>query len=257
MPTVSVIVPVFRPDEFLDQCLDSIKAQTWKDIELIVVEDKDGAGAAATRNRGLDRATGYYIAFCDSDDYLAPDAIERMVNAIGDTDMVVGSFRKFGDFESVVISPTGQMGRCDIAEYVMGNLRNPRENQILSGCWAKLFRRPLVGRFPPLATAEDMAFNFDYLTRCFQVKFISDIVYHNRKREGSLTTTYDEKNRMGLFGFLQGLKYVKRFLHGFYPDDEIEDALDNSKVYHSMLYFSRICAQEGGDLRSTLRMLYP
>lgn len=258
--TVSIIVPVRKGDEpeaWLAQCLESIKSQDYQPIEIIVEDDFDESGAAATRNRGLDKSTGQLIMFCDADDYLAPNAVSKLVKAIDFQDMAVGSFRKFGDFEETVTGPTGEMLPKHVAEYVMGNLQNPRSNQALSGCWAKMFRRNRVGRFPLLTTAEDMAFNFDYLARCRKVKFISDVVYHNRKHTGSLSTTYDENNRPGLFGFLKGLKYVKTYLSHFYPENEIDDAIDNSKMYHAMLYFSRICDQNGGKMRDVLRKLYP
>ncbi len=237
---VSLILPIYKArEDWLAQCLASIKAQTYKDIELVRIDDV--AGAWAARNKGLDAATGEYIAFCDADDYLEPHAIRDMVDHMGfGADMICGSFRKFGDFEQVVTHPTAMLGVENVAVYVMGNLLNPRSNQMLSGCWAKLYRRNLCGRFPDLTTAEDVAFNFDYLKRCFAVRFISDIVYHNRKHSDSLTTTFDAGDKAGLFGFLGGLKYVKRFLDHHYPEEAVCDALDNSKVYHSMLYAQRI-----------------
>src|SRR3990167_10417143 len=168
---ISLIVPVYLAEPWIDECMASIRAQTYKDIELIVIDDPQASGAAAARNRGLDKATGEFIMFCDADDYLELDAIERMVGAIGHADMVIGSFRKFGNFEAIVTAPTGAMQMRHVAEYAMSNLLDPRNNQMLSGCWAKLFRRNLVGRFPLIQTAEDMAFNFDCLTRCGHVKF--------------------------------------------------------------------------------------
>ena len=128
---------------------------------------------------------------------------------------------------------------------------------MLSGCWAKLYRRDLIGRFPDLATAEDMAFNFDYLSGCKSVRFIGDIVYHNRKRFNSLSTTFDESNKFGLFGFLEALKYVKRFISVFDFEMNLDAAIDNSKVYHSMLYFMRICQYQGGSMQDVFKRLYP
>lgn len=236
MQTVSLILPVYKSRaDWLEQAFASIKSQTYKAIELIRVDNVQGAWKA--RNIGLKRSTGDLIAFCDADDYLEPDAIEKMVKAIDGVEMVCGSFRKFGEFE-MIISDSGKLPLEDIASYAMGNLKNPRTRQMLSGCWAKLYRRSIVGEFPPLATAEDMAFNFDCLQRCDSVRFISDIVYHNRKHSDSLTTTFD--GSLGMFGFLVGLKRVKRFLDGFYPEDEIDDAIDISKLYHSLLYAQRI-----------------
>lgn len=249
----SVIVPVYNAEKWIDQALASIP----EDVELIVIDDAQGTGAAAARNRGLELAKGEFVAFCDADDYLEPGAIACMVNAMDGVDMVVGSFRKFGEFEATVTYPTTKWNMAEVGRYAITNLLQPRHNQMLSGCWAKLYKRELVGRFPALTTAEDMAFNFDYLTRCKSVRFVSDIVYNNRKHAGSLSTTFDERDKPGLFGFLQALRYVKRFLAEFYDDGFIEDAIDNSKVYHSMLYFSRICQQTGWPMREALMRLYP
>lgn len=238
MQSVSLILPVYKArEEWLEQCIDSIMVQTYPNIEVIRVDDVEGAWKA--RNEGLKRATGDYIAFCDADDYMEPDAIEKMVKAIEGVDMVCGSFRKFGNFEMVVTHMEWWFEMDKLAEYVMGNLRNPRQNQMLSGCWAKLYRRRLCGKFPELITAEDMAFNFDYLVRCADgVRFIPDIVYHNRKHSDSLSTRYDGSR--GLFDFLGGLKHVSNFMDGFYPGQATREAIEISKIYHTMLYAERI-----------------
>jgi glycosyltransferase involved in cell wall biosynthesis len=256
MPRVSIIMPVLGR-EFLDEALASIEAQTYKDIELIVEEDPDATGAAAARNRGLDRATGEYIAFCDADDYLAPDAIEKMVAAMEGVDLVCGSFRKFGNFEQIVSHPDFTFRPHELAAYVMANLRDPRRNQMLSGCWAKLYRHDLLPRFPLLTTAEDMAFNFRYLATGLPTRFIADMVYHNRKHGGSLTTTFNANDPKALFCVIEALRYVGIFLDDFYDAEEIESALDNSKVYHSMLYFMRACESEGGEMRDVFKKIYP
>lgn len=262
MAKVSLIVPVYKAEPWIDECMASIHTQTHKDIDLIVIDDAQGSGAGAARNRGLDLAKGEYVAFCDADDYLAPDAIEKMVAAIDGVDMVCGSFRKFGTFEQVVSAKNERMNRKEVASYVIGNMRNPRSNQMLSGCWAKLYRRNMIGRFPSITTAEDMAFNFDYLRLCFRdVRFISDVVYNNRKHEGTLSTTFNPDDRRGLFGFMEGLKYVDRFLRENLKQgttaDAITDAIDISKAYHAMLYFTRIMQQTGETPRDTLMRLYP
>lgn len=262
--TVSVVVPVFNSGKWLAGAIKSILDQSYLDLDIILVDDGStddsteicsqyarldervfavhtlNHGASSARNSGLKRARGEFILFCDADDYLEPGAIGKLVEAIDGAHLACGSFRKFGLFETVVKHPTETLDLTAVSRYAMGNLRNPRSNQMLSGCWAKLYRSALVGWFPDLVTAEDMAFNYEYLSRCNVVRFISDIVYNNQKRTSSLSMSFDEKNKSGLFGFLEGLKYIRRFLQQFYSGDELEDALDNSKVYHSMLYFSRM-----------------
>lgn len=257
MSSVSLILPIYKANEWLSQCLNSVRAQTYKDIQLIAIHDPQGVGAAEMRNRGLKKAKGEFIAFLDADDYLEPEAIEVLVKAIDGVDMVAGSFRKFGAFEMTVQHETKALLPGELAEYVMSNLRNPRQHQMLSGCWAKLYRSTFVKTFPLLTTAEDMAFNFDYFSRANSVRFISDIVYNNRKHNGSLTTTFDENNKPGLFGFLEGLRYVDNFLKDFFFKEKRLLAIDNSKVYHSMLYFIRICEQTGLPMNEVFKKLYP
>ena len=102
MEKVSNVVQVYNAEPWIAECLDSIRAQDYADIELIVENDPQASGAGVARNRGLERATGDLVTFVDADDYLAPHAISRMVAASEGVDMVVGSFRKFGNFESIV-----------------------------------------------------------------------------------------------------------------------------------------------------------
>ena len=255
--TASVIVPIYKPNpEWLEACLHSIRSQTYP-VELVTVEDTEGKGAWHARNLGLEKATGDYIAFCDADDYLEPFAIERMVEAIdGDVDMVVGSFRKFGEWEQTVSHPTVTWGLEKVADYVMWNLRHPMHNQLLSGCWAKMYRKSLVRLFPRLTTAEDTAFNFDYLSRCCYVRVLEDVVYNNRKHSDSLSTAFDEKDKWGLFRVMEALMHVRNFLTEFYSEDVIDQAIDNSKVYHAMLYYMRICNQTKLPMREVLMKLY-
>jgi glycosyltransferase involved in cell wall biosynthesis len=252
MAKVSIIVPVYGEKKWLVECLNSIKASC--SFELIVESDPEGTGAANARNRALKRAVGEYVMFCDSDDYLEPGAIDLMLSEMDGVDLVCGSFRKFGDFEITVSSPTQTLGMQEIADYALANLKTPSENQMLSGCWAKLYKRELITNFPNLVTAEDMGFNFDYLRRCKRVRFLENVVYHNRKRQGSLSTQFNLEQKDRLFGLLDGLKYVKSFLEERWINkDEMENALDSSKVYHSMLYFTRI---HGGG-RETFKRIYP
>lgn len=117
MPLVSVIVPVYNAEDYLEKCISSITAQTFADLELILVDDgspdksgeicdalaktderikvihKQNAGVSAARNMGLQTASGDYVFFCDSDDTLPRDAIERLYIKIKDGyDMTTGYF---------------------------------------------------------------------------------------------------------------------------------------------------------------------
>ena len=124
---LSVIVPIFRVEKYLDKCVQSLLAQTYKDLEIILVDDgsddgcpamcdsyakmdprikvvhKGNGGLSDARNAGLEVATGEYIAFADSDDYVHPQMYEAMVTVMEENaavDMVVCPFQKVGDNEN-------------------------------------------------------------------------------------------------------------------------------------------------------------
>ena len=104
-PLISVIVPVYNVEKYLPKCLDSLLAQTWQELEIIVVDDgspdnswdimqeyarrdsrvrpirQKNGGLSAARNAGVEAARGEWIGFLDSDDYVAPEMYERLYRA--------------------------------------------------------------------------------------------------------------------------------------------------------------------------------
>ncbi|MBQ8784417.1 MAG: glycosyltransferase family 2 protein [Alphaproteobacteria bacterium] len=124
--TVTVVIPVYNVEKYLEQCLDSVINQTYKDIEIICINDgstdnsitilekyalsdnrikiisQTNQGISAARNAGIKVATGKYITFLDSDDFLSRDAIEKMVTAIENNyvDFVVCQAHAFAETEA-------------------------------------------------------------------------------------------------------------------------------------------------------------
>ena len=119
-PCVSVIVPVYKVAAYLPRCVDSILAQTWRNLEIILVDDgspdecgsicdvyaekdprirvihKENGGLSSARNAGLDTASGEYIGFVDSDDWIEPEMYARMLALMEkyDAKMVCAGDRK-------------------------------------------------------------------------------------------------------------------------------------------------------------------
>ena len=115
---VSVIIPIYKAEPYLKKCLDSIAAQTYKNLEIILIDDgspdncgricdeyaandprvkvihKQNGGMSDARNTGLDNATGEYLTFIDSDDYVSENFVDTLLNALrdNDADMSVCSF---------------------------------------------------------------------------------------------------------------------------------------------------------------------
>lgn len=210
MATISVIVPTYNAGEYLKFCLDSILAQTHRDLEILLVDDgsTDGSGAvcdgyakmdgrvrvihqenrgpSAARNRGLDAATGAYIAFVDADDVLAPNMLEALLQAIREGDMAICNTQR--------LSKTGEPGACcPIGEENMTG-RAFAEKLLLPQAWFyvtvmnRLYRRELFAqlRFPEGFIHEDEAIVCQLAARCSRVVTVSKPLYFYRKTPGSI-----------------------------------------------------------------------
>ncbi len=204
MPSVSVIVPVYNVEDYLERCLDSLVSQSLEDMEIIVVDDGSGdnspsiidryvslypniialhvpnGGVSKARNIGIEKATGRYIGFVDSDDYVSPLMFEKMLNAIEETDSDVVQCMPSGEGEDE--KPSSSITGKDeiITAYMDG---------VITNCvWDKLYLRALVGdmRFPEdLRFAEDFEFNASVLSSSSKVSFIPDMLYYYTLRESS------------------------------------------------------------------------
>ena len=129
-PLVSIIIPVYNVEKYLPKCIDSIITQTYKTIEIILVDDgsddssrqicdeyasvdsrikvihKDNGGVSSARNRGLDIATGEWVLFVDADDILPNDALDYYAEVVNknDVDMVLGSYVKCNEVGTIIKS---------------------------------------------------------------------------------------------------------------------------------------------------------
>ena len=181
MDKISVIVPVWNAHEYLNRCVDSILAQTYENLEVLLVDDgsaddslsicrqyaeqdrrvrvfhKDNGGQASARNYALDRATGDYIGFVDNDDWILPNMYERLHQLMIDHDADVG---RCGDMQ-------GKMEESATAENAAVLVTEAEEYfpLLYQDIWGghvtdRLFRREVIGdsRFPCSKTIEDMRF---------------------------------------------------------------------------------------------------
>ena len=225
---ISIIIPV-GDDTWFSECIRRIWDTAGSVIkEIVVIRDPDRRGPAWARNRGLEKATGNYVFFCDADDIVGD--LKALITAPA-ADLVVGSFVKEGLLNAVVkdFSVSTVVDKDGLKDYVRKNLANPRTHQMLSGCWGKLFKRSIIERCgirfnERLRTAEDLDFNFEYLKNCETVCFIPQIVYRYRKRAGSLTMRPDA-------GMLDVLTVLKKL--------EPYGDIGQSFIYHAALYVKR------------------
>ena len=159
-PQVSVVVPVYNVEKYLARCLDSLIAQTERNLEIICVDDgsTDGsaailadyaakdpriqvmtqpnAGQAVARNRGMDAATGEFLCFVDSDDAAHPRLVERLLSAINETGADIAVNRGVAEMDALAAPPPLGMRRAAFHADALADLVADR--RIYSSVWNKL-----------------------------------------------------------------------------------------------------------------------
>ena len=218
--TISVIVPVYNVADYLPQCLDSILSQDYEDLEVILIDDgstdasggicdryaqKDcrirvihqkNGGAAAAKNAGLRIATGGYLAFVDSDDYLEPNAYSFLMKILLDTgaDAVQGSFREI--FRNR--AEEQRISEETLEEY--GYLLRFPKDFSCALLWNKLYRRAIFDGvfFEEGHKIDDEYFTYQGFLQPRKVVRADRIVYNYRKRASSVMSSPESAERLVL-----------------------------------------------------------
>lgn len=222
---VSVIVPVYNVEKYLSECIDSIRQQTYKNIEILIIDDgstdgsanicdkfaqvdnrikvihKKNGGLSDARNVGICAASGEYLSFIDSDDYIESDMIECLYNSCighhadisicGRVCEIEGSennFYLFTDFFGVLTSTEAVKDllvqkNCD------------------SAAWDKLYKADLFTniRYPKGVLHEDLNVTVQLLAQCRNVAYIDKALYHYRIRNGSICNQFFSEKKFDLY----------------------------------------------------------
>jgi glycosyltransferase involved in cell wall biosynthesis len=214
MPEVSVIVPVYNVEKYLVKCLDSIFSQSYQDYEVIVVDDgsNDGSsricdkyvlqdrrmkvihqnnmGLSAARNTGLSLATGKYIMFLDSDDYVYENCLANLMNfGNHEPDFVIGTIvweNENGERNYQKKRNSVLYNKNDFLTEIPSLLQERRLNYVHAKLYKKsiLESNGIIFEDDMLTSAEDTVFNFTYLPLCTNV-FISGEVSHHYVNHGN------------------------------------------------------------------------
>lgn len=223
LPKVSVIVPVYNVEDYLNECIDSLINQTLDDIEIICVDDgstdssaeilrgyederikiitHENGGLSVARNTGLEHVSGEYIYFLDSDDILCENALEIMYNTSQEKslDMLIFKLINFDDdTKEKFSSPYYDMeflkesvgddvfSHSDVAEYIF---------DIAVTIQSKFFRKDLIGdlRFIEGYIFEDNPFFIETFFKAKRVYFLDEYLYLKRSRLESITSTHNDK----------------------------------------------------------------
>lgn len=223
---VSVIVPVYNVEKYLSQCLDSIIHQTYKNLEIILVNDgstdgsgkicddyaaKDGrikvihqenGGLSDARNKGLDLMTGQFVTFVDSDDYLENNCIHTLYTyaCTCKTDISIGKFVEFEENTSQFLFHN-HLNNGNKIEFLTGDQCLERHHKyflaIFVTAWAKLYRTSLFNdsnpcksiRYPLGVLHEDQYTTHKLFFKSNKIVFVNDYLYVYRVRKNSITNT--------------------------------------------------------------------
>lgn len=216
MAEVSVIVPVYNVEKYLNECIDSILAQTFTDFELILVNDgssdrsgeicdeyaikdkrikvihQQNGGVSVARNTGLNEAKGTYISFVDSDDVVLPNYLYVLLKALKDTGSDISSCRSGGLVLNDTYSPEAQTTTC----YIVSGKEASRSAFCVGELfavhpWGSMFKRDLWKnvRFPIGKIHEDQAMLPKVYYKSNQCVLVEKKVYCYRHPEGSITNS--------------------------------------------------------------------
>ena len=213
MPKISIIVPVYNVEKYIDKCLRSLTQQTLQDIEIIIVNDgsldnsveiiekyvkenptkikyyeKKNGGLSSARNYGLEYAIGDYIAFLDSDDYVDFNMYEEMYNLAKkeNADMVECDFIWEWEYGKKIFDKRREY---KTKEEMM---KKPRVV-----AWNKIYKREIINkykiRFPEGLIYEDMEFFYKLLPHLNRISYINKYFVHYTQREDSITNKQTQK----------------------------------------------------------------
>lgn len=235
-PLVSIIVPVYKVEPYLEECVNSICGQTYRNIEIILVDDgspdrcgemcdefaagdprikvihKENGGVASARNAAICVAEGEYVFFVDSDDIIGKDAIAEMlaISLQYSADMVCAA--------SCFIGESGELLQITNKERSAGTLVMKQEEAMIYYAprewapWNRLIRHQVHEGidFPDYRICEDEAIKFRLLGRCNIVVNTDRVLYYYRIRRGSATANDSTVDRIDMFySRRENLNYLK------------------------------------------------
>lgn len=198
---VSIIVPMYNAEKTIKTCIESIISQTYKNIEIIVINDgsKDrsldlvknfddsrinlitieNSGPSSARNLGIKKATGAYVQFVDSDDYLEPNMTEFLVNEIkkNGNDLVIDGYYMHSNDR---IKPVLFRKRIYKNKVIRDQILNMYKEGLLNSLWNKLYKIEYIDTLfdTKVKNGEDLIFNLEYIKNIDTISVVNNCHYH-------------------------------------------------------------------------------
>ncbi|MGN1148996.1 MAG: glycosyltransferase family 2 protein, partial [Lachnospiraceae bacterium] len=254
-PLVSIIVPVYNSEKTLSRCIDSILNQTYREFELILLDDgstdasgqicdtyaakdariravhKENSGVSDTRNQGIAMAKGEYLQFLDSDDWITPEATGLFVRTATETqcDMVIADFyRVIGER----VSQKGAIeedGLMDRVAYATNMMQRPADFYY-GVLWNKFYKRSIIEEHQlkmdsSISWCEDFIFNLEYIRHVQSIYALKVPIYYYVKTKGSLVS-----QGMSMKKTIQMKRTVFAYYNDFYKDVFGEEDYEKRRI---------------------------
>lgn len=219
LPLVSIIIPAYNCELYIERCLESIISQTYKKIEIIVIDDgsqdntsvicdtiamrekrmsvvhQENSGVSISRNKGLELARGEYILFSDADDWYETDAVCNLVECIeeNDSDMVLGNILHWDGTIIESMRPKLSAGVITLKEFMVSYILIYKTEHMIGAPFAKLYKKRIIDEYKVRyeseeSYAEDFMFNIQYYMHCKKLAIVDGAVYNYRvESPGSLS----------------------------------------------------------------------
>lgn len=270
---ISVIVPIYKAEPYLDQCIESITNQTYRNLEIILIDDgspdkcpeicdrwagKDprilvihqkNSGVSAARNAGIERANGAYIAFVDSDDFLEPEYIEYLYRALIETgsDLSECAYVSYPHpSKNTFVKRQLSKPILQTAEEALYLWCRPKPNAPLNIIiWDKLYRRELIGdeRFAiEFSGGEDVLFTCHIFGKCRKIACIDNELYHWRNTPDSASKQFPENTLQSM----ELLFWAFDYLTEHYPSIALHCKIRMCSIVNGFFYILRY----GSDLEN-------
>lgn len=273
-PLVSVIVPIYGIEKYLPQCIESLTDQSFRDFELILVDDgspdtcpeicdayakkdsrilvihKKNGGLLSARKAGLEKAKGQYVSYVDGDDWVDRyylDVLYKLAEANSSDLVVTGHFREFdGKIETIKPHYTGIFNEDEIQTSILPKLvYNGRfcEHEISTYVWNKLFKKELLKQVlydipNEIIMGEDAAITYSYLALSKKLTISKIPLYYYRQRHDSIVKSIENPE----------MEYYRLGLLTNFLKTKLGAVLDKSNLDTQLRYYlySQILVRSGG-----------
>lgn len=247
MKKISIIIPIYNAEKYIEKCLNSIKKQTYSNYEIIIVDDgsKDNSlnicenfkkknksiilkiftqkneGPSSARNKGIANAVGDYIIFVDSDDYLEENLLKDLLNGCEKDIMVRSNYKTFKNDE--ILNTNNERDKISVDNFVRKILNNS-----FPGCvWGCLFETKIIKKMKfsrKLHFMEDTLFLVEYLNNVKYVKFVEANYYYCLSNTNSITLSSKNilNNIISFNKSLDGIDFITK--------NNYKKLIDNKKI---------------------------